>query len=184
MAERIGGPPEHHRNPAGAALPTDQVVRAETARPWTFTPIGVVRSTFRYVHDAPRQPRPGARATIELAPGMQNCARDLQGFERIWVLFVFSFARGWKPTVRPPRDAQRRGVLATRAPHRPNPIGLSCVRLHEVVGCTLHISEHDLLDRTPVLDLKPYIPYCDAHPEAAAGWTSNLDPHAADHRWE
>ena len=148
-----------------------------------FSPIGVVRSPFRHVHDAPRQPRGATKATIELRQGMQNCVRDLQGFDRIWVIFVFNYARGFNEMVQPPRDTVKRGVLATRSPHRPNPIGLSCVRLHEVVGRTLHISQHDLLDGTPVLDIKPYIPYCDAFPDASAGFVDRLDPDADEHRW-
>jgi tRNA-Thr(GGU) m(6)t(6)A37 methyltransferase TsaA len=137
------------------------------------------------VHDAPRQgtPERAETATIVLRRGMQNCLRDLAGFERVWVVFVLSYARGWKSTVVPPRDTVRRGVLSTRSPHRPNPIGLTCARIVSVRGREVVVAEHDLLDGTPVLDLKPYLPYCDAHPGARAGWVDGLPPDAPDHRW-
>lgn len=174
------GPPEHHRDPPRANTDPDALPS------WTFRPIGVVRSPYRYVHDAPRQPggAPDVEGRIVLRRGLQNCVRDLRGFERIWVLFVFGFARGWKATVVPPRDHVRRGVLATRAPHRPNPLGLSCVRVRDVRGRTITIVGHDLLDGTPVLDVKPYVPYADAFPDARAGWVDELAGDLPDHRWE
>ncbi|MCG3133591.1 MAG: hypothetical protein HMLKMBBP_00790 [Planctomycetes bacterium] len=189
-AKRAGanasGPPDAHRSPPPAETDPDRLDA------WTMRPIGVVRSPWRYVHDAPRQgtavPADArVRAEIVLRRGMQNALRDLAGFERVWVVFVFSFARGWRQTVVPPRDTAHRGVLATRAPHRPNPIGLTAARIVSVRGRTVVIEEHDLLDGTPVLDLKPYIPAYDAHPAARAGWTADLpasaDSDAADHRW-
>ncbi len=154
---------------------------------WQFRPVGVVRSPYRYVHDAPRQAGPGAPsspARIVLRRGLQNAVRDLAGFDRVWVVSVLSYVRGARLTVVPPRDTVRRGVFATRAPHRPNPIGLSCVRLLEVRGRTLTVDEHDLLDGTPVLDVKPYLPYCDAYPGARAGWVDGVAADAPDHRWE
>lgn len=123
--------------------------------------------------DLPRQAGLGAgpEGTVELDPDIPpESLDDLAGFERIWLLVWLDRAEGWKPKVRPPRGDAKRGVFATRAPHRPNPIGLSCVRLLAVEGRTLRIADHDLLDGTPVLDVKPYLPYSDAHPEAAAGW--------------
>ena len=152
---------------------------------WTFRPIGVVHSPWRYVHDAPRQGGAGgdAEAVIELRRGMQNCLADLAGFERVWVVFVFSYARGWRQQVVPPRDTVKRGVLATRSPHRPNPIGITAARLVRVRGTRITVAAHDLLDGTPVLDVKPYLPYCDAHPQARAGWTEALSAGAPDHRW-
>lgn len=178
--ETGSGPPDAHRDPPPA--PTDP----DALEPWTFQPIGVVRSPYRYVHDAPRQPglEPDVEGEIVLRRGMQNCLRDLRGFDRIWVVFVFSFARGWREVVTPPRDDRAHGVLATRAPHRPNPIGLSCVRVHDVRGRTITIVGHDLLDGTPVLDIKPYIPYSDAHPDSRAGWVDELSADRPDHRWE
>eukprot|EP00388_Colpodella_angusta_P026254 GDKK01004946.1.p1 GENE.GDKK01004946.1~~GDKK01004946.1.p1 ORF type:complete len:244 (-),score=20.23 GDKK01004946.1:31-699(-) len=88
---------------------------------------------------------------------------------------VPALPQGWKTMVIPPRDTKLRGVFATRSPHRPNSIGMSCVRLVDVQGLEVHIADHDLLHGTPVLDIKPYLPFCEAHPEAKAGWVTELD---------
>jgi tRNA-Thr(GGU) m(6)t(6)A37 methyltransferase TsaA len=180
MTKKVPRPPAAHRDrPARHddpdAMPT-----------WTFRPIGVVRSPYRYVHDAPRQGglASGGRAVIELRRGMQNCLKDLAGFERAWIVFVFSFARGWREQVVPPRDVVKRGVLATRAPHRPNPVGITAARVVGVRGRAITIEEHDLLDGTPVLDVKPYLAYCDAFPDARAGWVDALPAAGNDHRWK
>ncbi|KAG8348346.1 putative Uncharacterized protein family UPF0066 [Trypanosoma vivax] len=92
--------------------------------------------------------------------------RQRQGAER---------SAGYRTMLVPPRDTSLRGVFATRSPHRPNFIGLSCVRLVDVRGLEVHIADHDLLHGTPVLDIKPYLPFCDARPEARAGWVEELD---------
>jgi tRNA-Thr(GGU) m(6)t(6)A37 methyltransferase TsaA len=180
-APKGDGPPDAHRARAAAA----PLVDPDALPPWTFRPVGVVRSPWRYVHDAPRQGRGGddTQAEIHLRRGLQNTLKDLAGFERIWVVSVLSYVRGWRQQVVPPRDTTRRGIFATRAPHRPNPIGLTAARIVAVRGRVVTIAEHDLLDGTPVLDLKPYLPYCDAHPGARAGWTETVAPDAPDHRW-
>jgi tRNA-Thr(GGU) m(6)t(6)A37 methyltransferase TsaA len=180
MTKRLTRPPAAHRDPPARNDDPDAMPS------WTFRPIGVVRSPLRYVHDAPRQGGPGGagRAVIELRRGMQNCLKDLAGFERAWIVFVFSYARGWREQVVPPRDVVKRGVLATRAPHRPNPVGITSARVVGVRGRTIAIEEHDLLDGTPVLDVKPYLPYCDAFPEARAGWVDALPAQGSDHRWK
>jgi tRNA-Thr(GGU) m(6)t(6)A37 methyltransferase TsaA len=150
-------------------------------------PVAVVHSPFRNHFDTPRQPGVGeapADGWIELRRGLQNTVRDLKGFDYCWVLFWFNYSRGWKDTVVPPRDGQHRGLFATRSPHRPNPIGLSCVRLLNVQGRKLLIRDHDLLHGTPVLDIKPYIPQYDARPDAKAGWVDELTEPGPDHRWQ
>jgi len=115
-------------------------------------------------------------ATLELADWLDEVViRDLQGFDRLWLIFAFHRSEGWKTTVKPPRGGPKRGVLATRSPHRPNAIGLSAVELVGIEGRTLHLRGVDLLDGTPVLDIKPYVPYADAFPEARAGWIDELD---------
>jgi tRNA-Thr(GGU) m(6)t(6)A37 methyltransferase TsaA len=146
-------------------------------------PIGFVRSGFKEKADAPRQGvlAEDVTATIELAPEYQDALDDLSGFERIWVLFWFDRAEGWKPKVQPPRSDAKRGLFATRSPHRPNPIGMTAVRLDRIEGTVLHIRDIDLIDGTPVLDLKPYIAYADAFPDATQGWLGATDPKAA---WE
>ncbi|HZF53512.1 MAG TPA: tRNA (N6-threonylcarbamoyladenosine(37)-N6)-methyltransferase TrmO [Polyangiaceae bacterium] len=150
----------------------------------TVTPIGVARTPFPDRVSAPRQPFAArdVTGTIELIPGhgFEHALEDLEGFDRIWILFWFHLNQGWRPKVLPPRSAgKRRGVFSTRSPHRPNPLGLSAVRLDRIDGLTLHVRDLDLIDGTPVLDIKPYIPYADAHPSARTGWLKPLAP-AAD----
>lgn len=100
---------------------------------------------------------------------------DLVGIERIWVLSWLHRGGTWSPMVRPPRGTRApRGVFATRSPDRPNPIGLSAVRLVRVDGCDLHVRGIDLIDGTPILDVKPYVPYADAFPDAKAGWIDEI----------
>ena len=140
--------------------------------------IGVVHSPYRERYAAPRQPalERAEPATIELNPGLnlEQALADLEGFSHIWVIYWMHLNRGWNPTVIPPRGPKvRRGLFSTRAPHRPNSIGLSAVRLNGVEGRKLYIEDHDMLDGTPVLDIKPYIPYTDAHPEASSGWLND-----------
>jgi tRNA-Thr(GGU) m(6)t(6)A37 methyltransferase TsaA len=150
----------------------------------TLHPIGVMRTGHLEKVDAPRQP---AAATdvpgiIELRAdlNLQHALDDLGDWQRIWVIFWFDRNTGWRPKVLPPRSTTgRKGVLATRSPHRPNAIGLSALRLERIDGLNLHVRDVDLLDGTPILDIKPYVPYSDAFPDAASGW---LDPQAADPR--
>lgn len=149
-----------------------------------FKPIGVIHSCFGEKFGIPRQPGlvPAARATLELLPPYDQPAavRGLEGFSHLWVIFVFHAipAGNWRPTVRPPRlgGNQRLGVFATRSTFRPNPIGLSAVRLERIAAergpVTLHLAGVDLLDGTPVLDLKPYVPYADQIPEATGGFAA------------
>jgi tRNA-Thr(GGU) m(6)t(6)A37 methyltransferase TsaA len=143
--------------------------------PLTLEPIGVVRAAAQSKAEAARQPAAAIDATarIELYPGrnFEHALDDLEGWERIWVLFWFHLNDTWRPKVLPPRSASgRKGVFATRSPYRPNPLGLSAVRLERIEGLTLHIRDVDLVDGTPVLDLKPYVPYTDAYPDSATGW--------------
>lgn len=142
--------------------------------PLILHPIGVVRSPFSDRSSAPRQPASaaGVEGTIELfvASGIEHALEDLATFRFIWVIFWFHRNQGFRPKVSPPRSARKRGVFATRAPYRPNPIGLSVVELLSVEGRMLTIRNVDMLDGTPVLDVKPYIAYTDSIPEASSGW--------------
>lgn len=146
----------------------------------TLRPIGVVHSPYRERVQAPRQPLPGSgsEGTLELFPasGIDYALLDLSSFRYIWVLFWFHRNSGFRPKVLPPRSDRRRGVFATRAPYRPNPIGLSAVELIGIEGRRLSVRNLDMLDGTPILDLKPYIPYTDCIPAATNGW---LDAAAA-----
>jgi tRNA-Thr(GGU) m(6)t(6)A37 methyltransferase TsaA len=137
-------------------------------------PIGVVRSPFTELAQAPRQPRAaeGVRGRIELVSGLslEDAIEDLAGWDYLWVIFWFDRAEGWRPKVQPPRSERKRGVLATRAPHRPNPIGLSVMKIVSVSGLVIEVEDVDVVDGTPVLDLKPYVPWTDAIPSARTGW--------------
>jgi tRNA-Thr(GGU) m(6)t(6)A37 methyltransferase TsaA len=139
-----------------------------------LAPIGVVRSPFKDRADAPRQPAAArdTEGTIELyaGHGFEDALTDLERFDHVWVLFWFHLNDSWKPKVLPPRSTERRGVFATRSPYRPNPIGMSVVRLDRIDGLVLHVRDVDMLDETPVLDLKPYLPYTDAVTGASHGW--------------
>lgn len=149
-----------------------------------YRPIGMIRSPYSRRIDAPHQgtvvegtkTRNFAIATLELNDWLDEMViQDLSGFDRLWLIFAFHLNEGWKSRVKPPRGGPKRGVFATRSPHRPNSIGLSAVELIMIEGRTLHLRGVDLLDGTPVLDIKPYVPYADAFPEAKAGWIDDLD---------
>jgi tRNA (adenine37-N6)-methyltransferase len=151
---------------------------------FTYRPIGILRSPYSRRIEAPHQSTVVAGtetgdfavATLELQDWLEEkVIQDLKGFERLWLIFAFHLSEGWKSSVKPPRGGPKRGVLATRSPHRPNSIGLSAVRLVGIEGKTLHLRGVDLLDGTPVLDIKPYVPYADAFPDAKAGWIDELD---------
>lgn len=140
--------------------------------------IGRAHTPWRRRQDAPHQPSAALDAvgTIELDAAYRAALADLESFTRIWLLFVFDRSDGWAPLVRPPRGGPKRGVLATRAPDRPSPIGLTNLALAGVDrGAGLvHVRGIDLLDGTPILDLKPYLPTIDAWPDAGHGW---LEPY-------
>jgi tRNA-Thr(GGU) m(6)t(6)A37 methyltransferase TsaA len=152
--------------------------------PYSFDPIGVVRSPFGERADAPRQAAVarGAAGSIELfaGHGYEDALEGLAGWDYAWVIFVFhknvEEGRGWKPKVLPPRSQTKRGVFGTRSPHRPNPIGLSAVKVERIEGLAVHVRQLDLLDGSPVLDLKPYVAYADAYVDARAGWLEATDP--------
>ena len=153
---------------------------------YQFKPIGVIRSCYKEKFGIPRQPGivPGAVSTLELlAPyDRPEALVELEGFSHIWVIFVFHQAmrEQWSPTVRPPRlgGNQRIGVFASRAPYRPNPIGLSVVALEKIEcgkdQCVLYLRGADVVDGTPVLDLKPYLPYVDAVQDAVGGYAEEM----------
>ena len=146
--------------------------------------IARMRSDFATKFGIPRQSGlvEELRSTIVFEPEYRNAdaLRGIEGFSHLWIIWQFSEAvRGdWSPTVRPPRlgGNTRMGVFATRSPFRPNHLGLSCVKLlgveeTEEFGTVIHVGGADLMDGTPIFDIKPYVPYADCHPEAAGGFT-------------
>ena len=156
-----------------------------------ITPIAYIKSDFPEKFGIPRQSGlvEELSATVVFEPAYRDpsARRGLEGFSHLWLIWEFSQARreGWSPTVRPPRlgGNRRLGVFATRSPFRPNPIGLSCVRLVEVrqhreLGPVLTVAGADLLDGTPIYDIKPYLPYADCKPEAMGGFAAQ--PKGAD----
>ncbi len=149
---------------------------------YSLTPIAIIHSPFKEKFGTPRQPQltPSVGARIDFIPefATPEAVRGLEGFSHIWIIFLFhqNWQKGWKPTVRPPRlgGNQRVGVYASRSPFRPNPIGLSAVELlstHcEQGNVSLKVQGADLIDGTPILDIKPYIPYGDSIPNATGGF--------------
>lgn len=159
---------------------TDLSTPPRSPGPFVLEPIGWVRSPYQRRFGTPQQAAAfdsDADAVLEL-----NAARipeaalaDLVGIERIWILSWLDRGEGWSATVRTPRGLRsRRGLFSTRAPDRPNPIGLSAVKLVRIEGCDIHVRGVDLLDGTPILDVKPYVPYADAFPRAKAGWIDEI----------
>ena len=157
---------------------------------YTCQPIAFMRSPYARRIDAPHQSTvvqgtetgSAVEAIIEFVADFPEAAyQDLAGFQRIWLVFVFHRSEGWKAEVKPPRGGGKRGVLATRSPHRPNAIGLSAVELLAIEGRCLRVRGVDLLDGTPILDIKPYVPYADAFPDSAAGWIDAIDASSGRH---
>ena len=150
---------------------------------YTFEPIGILKTCFKEKFGIPRQSGLVTEALgvlkLRKDPHFKNAVRELEGFSHVWVIFVFhqQNAKAWKPSIRPPRlgGAKKVGVLASRSPHRPNPIGLSVVKLEKIDldapgGIEITFSGVDILDGTPVLDIKPYLAYADSIPRATSGW--------------
>lgn len=151
---------------------------------FTFDPIGIIYSCFTEKFTIPRQAGlvPDATAILELMPPFDNkeTIRGIEAFSHIWLVFVFhkNLGAAWRPTVRPPRlgGNKRVGVFASRSPFRPNPVGMSSARLEGIAldngKRRLHLSGLDILNETPVLDIKPYVPYADRHDEATGGFAT------------
>ena len=146
-----------------------------------YRPIGVIHSPFRTPQDMPVQPSgaKAARGMVEVFAHYQAGLADLDGFSHIYLLYHFHRAKPFTPQVVPFLDSQPRGLFATRSPARPNPIGISIVRLMGRKGADLEVEHLDVLDGTPLLDLKPYVPAFDAYPAARAGWLETRAQHAA-----
>ena len=158
----------------------------------TYHPIGVIHSSYL---DQPGTPIQGAlnqeeEAMIEIFPEYEAGLKDLDGFSRIIVLYHFHKSKGYHLTARPYLDDKPRGIFSIRGPRRPNPIGLTIVRLERVEKNRLFIKGVDMLEGTPVLDIKPYVPRIDSYPDSKIGWAenkfdmgTNQPPHVADERF-
>ena len=150
--------------------------------------IARIQTAFADKFGVPRQSGliPELQGKIVFEPEFRNAdaVRGLEGYSHLWLIWQFSKAvrEDWSPTVRPPRlgGNERMGVFATRAPFRPNALGLSCVKLDRVeldpkLGPVLYVSGVDMMDGTPIFDIKPYLAYADSHPEAVGGWTDGVE---------
>ena len=142
--------------------------------------IGVARTPWKRREDAPHQPiaAPETEGVIEIAPEYRDGLADLESFDRIWLIFIFDRSGGFALKVKPPRGGPKRGIFATRAPNRPSQIGLTSVAMKsvDVAKGVVTVRGIDLLDGTPILDLKPYLRMVDSWPDANHGW---LEPFLA-----
>jgi len=140
-----------------------------------YKAIGVIRSPFKDVDGMPIQAAgaKGIEGTVEIEPTYQSGLKDLDGFSHVILIYHFHRSRGVDLEVKPFMDDRAHGVFATRAPKRPNPIGMSVVRLASVTGCTLSIRDVDVLDETPLLDIKPFVPEFDVREAERIGWLSH-----------
>jgi tRNA-Thr(GGU) m(6)t(6)A37 methyltransferase TsaA len=158
--------------------------------PIIFAPIGIIRTPYKDRKGMPIQPVDGkdVQAYVQLHEEFQEGLKDLEGFSHIILVYHFHQSQGYTLHVKPFLDHELRGVFATRAPRRPNPIGLSVVRLDDIVDNRLNIRNVDILDGTPLLDLKPYVPEFDSVEEVKIGWLSNYIDQAgsiiSDHRFD
>ena len=153
----------------------------------TLRPIGIINTPFQEAAGTPIQGvyAQGKSGLVTLDDAYAAALDDIEGFDRLWLIYLMDRAGMFKPRVIPYRDTREHGLFATRSPNRPNAIGLSVVRLTKREGCILHVADVDMLDGTPLLDIKPYVPEFDAHPGSRAGWfdAPGTDRREADDRF-
>jgi len=149
-----------------------------------YTPIGIIHSPFKEPVGMPIQPTgaAGVEGTVEVFEDFRAGLKDLEGFSHIILLYHFHRSHGFNLHVVPFMDSQTRGLFATRAPRRPNPIGLSVIRLLKIENGLLHIENVDILDGTPLLDIKPHVPDFDAPTEVRTGWLEETGKTVADRK--
>lgn len=137
-----------------------------------YRPVGVIHSTIKNAADAPRSPKRarGIKGTVEILPVFKEALADLDGFSHIVLICHLHLSTGYKLQPTPPDQNKPRGLFATRSPNRPNPIAVSVVKLEKVEGTTLHVANLDMVDGTPVLDIKPFIPDLDEDETVTTGW--------------
>ncbi|MFP4191471.1 MAG: tRNA (N6-threonylcarbamoyladenosine(37)-N6)-methyltransferase TrmO [Candidatus Hydrogenedentota bacterium] len=145
-------------------------------------PIGAIYSPFAQLNDMPIQPRGavGLEGTVHIKEDYVEGLRDLEGFSHLILIYWFHLSRTYSLNVIPFLDEQERGLFATRAPRRPNPIGVSVVQLDKVEGAVLHIRNVDMLNGTPLLDIKPYVPDFDAVESPRIGWLEGTSRRAEE----
>ncbi len=145
----------------------------------TLNSIGIFHSEMKNPYDLPRQPDDSAHLSCIELYGKQNFEQALDSlelFDRIWVIYHFHHNNNWNPMTLPPRGSSKKiGIFSTRSPYRPNPLGLSCLKLIRCENLKLWVEGADLMDQTPILDIKPYLPSHDSFPDASMGWLKNID---------
>ncbi len=138
--------------------------------------IGIIKTSLKSSQGAPIQPASSnVSGIVQIDEKYADALQDLDGFERIWLIFWCHKSKPVQMQVVPYMDNAPHGVFATRAPSRPNPIGISCVKLDRIDGLVLHVSDVDILDGTPLLDIKPYVPQFDVYPTERNGWLDQVD---------
>ena len=164
---------------------SDRRTREESA---AIAPIGLIHTPFRHADGTPIQGIAGKRAegVVEVLPDLIEGLRDLEGFDRLWLIYQFDRASEARLVVRPYLDTTERGVFATRSPVRPNHIGISVVRLLHMEQNRLYVADVDMLDGTPLLDIKPYVPTFDSFVQSRVGWldSKSASEVVADGRFE
>lgn len=140
-----------------------------------YRPIGIIRSPYKETEGTPIQPTgaKGVAGTVEVIPECVEGLKDLDGFSHIILIYHFHLAKGYSLTVKPFLDETPRGLFATRAPKRPNAVGFSIVKLVKIDGATLYIEDVDIVDSTPLLDIKPYVPAFDWREGERIGWLAD-----------
>jgi tRNA-Thr(GGU) m(6)t(6)A37 methyltransferase TsaA len=155
---------------------TPAMAKTKDIDPLLFHPIGIIHTPFKELENMPIQPSgaAGIRGTVDLYPEFAEGLKDLDGFSHLILLYRFHESRGYRLTVTPFLDSEPRGLFATRAPKRPNPIGLSIVKLIRIRECSLNVENVDILDGTPLLDIKPYVPQFDHQENCRIGWLEKV----------
>ncbi len=149
-----------------------------------YQKIGLIHSPFKNIREMPIQSvgASGIKGIVEVFPAFTEGLKDVEGFSHIILLYHFHQIKESMLLVTPFLDSQPRGVFATRAPKRPNPIGLSIVKLNGIEGNILHVENVDILDGTPLLDIKPYVPEFDNHPADRVGWLEKAKGRVRNHK--
>jgi tRNA-Thr(GGU) m(6)t(6)A37 methyltransferase TsaA len=147
-----------------------------------YRPIGIIHSPFKGSRGVPIQPKAAksVKGTVELFDEFKEGLADLDGFSHVILIYHFHLSEDYALKVKPFLDNIRRGLFATRAPRRPNPIGISVVQLDRIDGTTLHISNVDIVDGTPLLDIKPYVPEFEREIDVRVGWLTGKSRRAKD----
>ena len=150
----------------------------------TYSPIGIVHSPFKEVEGMPIQPSGavGIKGTVEVFTRYSAGLKDITGFSHIILVYHFHLSKGYALEVKPFMEEEAHGIFAMRAPARPNPIGISVVRLVRIEGNVLHIADVDVVDGTPLLDIKPYVPDFDLREVERIGWLAGKSQRAGEHK--